>query len=113
MKTSNPHLRVLLSLGGNAIKSEVFETITSSKSLSVEVATNVATYLQANTLDGVELNWQWPGTSGGSKSRDGLTRFTKVSFAVFVSRLKNKLVQLGLHHCLLSFSTLSNHLVTN
>ena len=83
MKTNNTNLRLILSLGGSSIKSEAFEAIAASKQALAEFAESVTQFMQDKEFDGVEVDWRWPGQTGGSKTKDGL----------------NKLIKVGIHHC--------------
>ncbi|KAF2350957.1 Glycoside hydrolase family 18 catalytic domain [Trinorchestia longiramus] len=77
MKLKNPNLRTIVSVGGSSVKAESFERIVSTKSSISNFTDNIVDFLQTKDMDGVEVDWQWPGQRGGSKDRNDLTLLMK------------------------------------
>ncbi|XP_018019179.1 uncharacterized protein LOC108675662 [Hyalella azteca] len=77
MKAENPRLRVIVALGGTSIKSTSFAQVTSTKAAVANFSEQVVDFLRTRRMDGVEVDWRWPGEDGGSKDRDDLTLLIK------------------------------------
>ncbi|KAK8754238.1 hypothetical protein OTU49_015097, partial [Cherax quadricarinatus] len=78
LKEKNPDLRVVASVGGSKVKPETFSLITASVDGIANFTDSVAEFLSRNNLDGVEVDWRWPGLAGGNKDKNDLTTLIKV-----------------------------------
>ncbi|XP_061488231.1 chitinase-3-like protein 1 [Rhineura floridana] len=57
LKTRNPNLKTLLSVGGYAMGSEPFRKVTTSPVTRLAFVTSVVQLLQNNNFDGLDLSW--------------------------------------------------------
>jgi chitinase len=68
LKARNPQLKILLSIGG--WEAEGFSDAALSQASREKFARSVVALLRAHSLDGVDLDWEYPGQSvAGIKSR--------------------------------------------
>jgi chitinase len=68
LKAQNPRLKILLSVGG--WEAEGFSDAASSAASREKLARSVVALLREQSLDGVDLDWEYPGQSvAGIKSR--------------------------------------------
>jgi len=75
-RTQNPRLKVMVSLGGQAIKASTFSSfITDLKSLN-NLTSSINKLYRDGIVDGVELDWEWP-FSNGKKDRIKLIRYAR------------------------------------
>ena len=78
-KRQNSRLKVMASLGGEAMKASTFTTfITDIESLN-NLTSSINRLYRDGLLDGVELDWEWPTREGGKKDRIKLIRYARVS----------------------------------
>ena len=78
-KRQNSRLKVMASLGGEAMKASTFSTfITDIESLN-NLTSSINRLYREGLLDGVELDWEWPTREGGKKDRIKLIRYARVS----------------------------------
>ncbi|XP_064605419.1 uncharacterized protein LOC135470392 [Liolophura sinensis] len=63
MKSINPRMKVLLSVGGPEQSSELFLDMLSSRDSILQFATNVVEYLRKYGFDGIDIAWEFPGNS--------------------------------------------------
>lgn len=81
LKTKNPDLRVMLSLGGWEQNPRLWSKLVSSRSNMVAFAEEAAQYLQLNDFDGLNLNWEYPATRGSpATDKQGYAELTEVRF---------------------------------
>ena len=59
MKKDYPHLKIMLSVGGG--KTGGFQEVISNISKREEFAVSSAKYLKAMELDGIDIDWEFPG----------------------------------------------------
>ena len=81
LKKKNSDLKILASVGGSLVSSDTFrELVDPSSNLDViaNFTLSLASFVEENRLDGVEVDWQWPGEGDGPSSKDDLTSFFKV-----------------------------------
>ena len=71
-------MKLVVSIGGDNIKSETFSLITSSAEGISNFTKGVAKFISKNDIDGVEIDWRWPSKQGGVKDKDDLTTLMKV-----------------------------------
>ena len=64
MKKKNPKLKVLLALGGWKIGSDPFIPMMSDKRKRRLFIRNVIRYLRKHGFDGLDMDWEFPGTRG-------------------------------------------------
>ncbi|KAK4298653.1 hypothetical protein Pmani_029009 [Petrolisthes manimaculis] len=78
LKTTNPHLKIVASLGGSRMKGETFSLLTSSAEGLANFTQGASDFINEMGLDGLEMDWRWPGQQGGAKDRQQLTTLMKV-----------------------------------
>ena len=88
LRVQNPKLKILASLGGEAVKSATFSNfITDLESLN-NLTSSINSYYRNGLLDGVELDWEWPFQEGGKKDRIKLIRYARVRGSSFFNPVK-------------------------
>lgn len=66
LKNENPDLKILICIGGTKFKG--FSEMAASKKNRKAFAKNVNNFLKKYNLDGVNLDWEFPGTENGGHS---------------------------------------------
>ena len=90
LRRQNPRLKVLASLGGQAVKASTFSSfITDLESLN-NLTSSINSFYRDGLLDGVEINWEWPFVEGGKKDRIKLIRYARVNLINDDQLLKTK-----------------------
>ena len=83
MRKQNPRLHIIASLGGEAVKGSTFSSlITDNESLS-NLTSSISSFHEDGTIDGLELDWEWPVRDGGKKDRIKLIRYARVIGALY------------------------------
>ncbi|KAL8606619.1 hypothetical protein ACOMHN_009504 [Nucella lapillus] len=78
LKTLNPKLRVLLSVGGWLAGGAKFSQLVSSEDSMRRFVGNATQYLRRHGLDGLDVDWEFPGSvERGSRPEDRV-RFTRL-----------------------------------
>ncbi|CAG2109990.1 unnamed protein product [Medioppia subpectinata] len=60
LKTRNPELKVIVSVGGAKAPSEPFSNLVNNSSLRAEFINNTIAYLKQYGFDGLDLDWEYP-----------------------------------------------------
>lgn len=63
MKSINPRMKILLSVGGPEQSSDPFLDVLSSPDRILQFATNAVAYLRRYGFDGIDIAWEYPGNS--------------------------------------------------
>lgn len=84
IKRQYPDLKLIVSIGGWSESSSVFSNVARSAQLRETFATNVLGFLNTYGFDGVDIDWEYPGTRGGDRSID------KANFILFLEALYKK-----------------------
>ena len=79
LKDDNPHLKTLLSIGGQTAGSKDFLEIVRSEDNLRSFARNCIIYLRDRKFDGIDIDWEWPG----DVHKNNFTQLLKVAIAVF------------------------------
>lgn len=83
LKQKNPRLKVLLAVGGWRIGSEPFLPVVESDESRKTFARNVVRYLRKHKFDGLDVDWEFPGTRGsGSDDKYKFTALLGVSMTL-------------------------------
>ncbi|XP_075219146.1 putative chitinase 2 [Lycorma delicatula] len=67
LKLKNPHLKVLLSVGGWTEGSINYSLLAEDPTRRRHFVNSVINYLRTYNFDGLDINWQFPGERGGSR----------------------------------------------
>lgn len=79
LKQTNPSLKIHLAVGGASAGTWPFESLASSSINMYTFATNAASYLRAHGFDGLDLDWEFPGTS----FKHAFTQLCEILFTQF------------------------------
>ncbi|XP_058066049.1 probable chitinase 2 [Anopheles bellator] len=80
LRESNPHLKVLLAIGGWNEGSEAYSNLTADPERRQAFATNALHFIRRHGFDGLDLDWEYPTQRGGSP-------IDKENFVAFVQEL--------------------------
>uniref|UniRef100_A0A0L8GR24 GH18 domain-containing protein n=1 Tax=Octopus bimaculoides TaxID=37653 RepID=A0A0L8GR24_OCTBM len=75
LKTVNPKLKILMAVGGWKIGSKPFLPVVKNKENIRIWVKNVITYLRKYKFDGLDMDWEFPGTRGSKASDKTLYTF--------------------------------------
>lgn len=79
LKRKNPQLKVLLAVGGWRAGSEPFVAVVNSDSNRKLFAENAATFIRRHGFDGLDIDWEFPGSRGsGPEHKPLFTALLKV-----------------------------------
>lgn len=59
-KESHPHIKILVSVGGEHFPSSHFSNMVSSNQSIAEFVDSLRAFLEENMFDGVDIGWRWP-----------------------------------------------------
>jgi len=94
LRASKPGLSVLLSLGGQAVTSNTFRAIVSRKDQLNNFTQSLNQLYQEKTIQGIELDWEWPLDSGDKKDKIKLIRYIRqVKLATGDENIKRRIVR--------------------
>lgn len=86
LKKSNPRLKVLLAVGGWRAGSGPFVAVVASTKTRKVFATNAANFVRRHGFDGLDVDWEFPGSRGSGPEHKALfTLLLKVGIAVRLS----------------------------
>ncbi len=107
LKTINPNLKILVSLGGWG-KSNGFSDAALTEESRATFVESAIDYLEANQLDGIDIDWEYPAQPGaGNINRPEDTQ----NFTLLLRDLRTALDQVGERdqtHYLLTIATAAN-----
>lgn len=86
LKARNPNLKIMIAVGGWNHGSGKFSNMVTDSSLRSKFVSTAVTFLTKNKFDGLDLDWEYPGSRAGSRYSDKqlfttLTRELKAAFA--------------------------------
>ncbi|CAL4110837.1 unnamed protein product, partial [Meganyctiphanes norvegica] len=84
-KKQNPQLKTLLAVGGWNQGSANFSLIASDSEKRKTFVDSVLVFLKAHDFDGLDMDWEYPGSRGGNSTYD------KTNFVILLSELHNAL----------------------
>ena len=79
IRKQNPRLRVVVSLGGEAVKGSLFSSLITNNDSFNNLTSSISNYHKDEVIDGLEIDWEWPVRDGGKKDRMKLIRYARVS----------------------------------
>ena len=82
LKTINPSLKVLLSVGGWNLGSGVFSNMAIDANTRASFVSTSVSFLRKWNFDGLDIDWEYPGSRDGSRASD------KQSFTQLLKDLK-------------------------
>lgn len=77
LRYQNPRLKVLASLGGEAVKASTFSSFITERESLNNLTSSINAHYRSGLLDGVEIDWEWPFQEGGKKDRIKLIRYAR------------------------------------
>ncbi|XP_035828555.1 acidic mammalian chitinase [Aplysia californica] len=84
LRAKNPDLKVLLAVGGWAAGYEPFYDVMGSAENITEFANNVVAYLRSQNMDGLDMDWEFPGSRGSPpEDRENFTYLMKELYTAF------------------------------
>ncbi|XP_071101187.1 chitinase-3-like protein 2 [Haliotis cracherodii] len=84
LKKRNPNLRVLLAVGGWKEGSKPFKKVIETENTISKWAENAVTFLRQHNLDGMDMDWEFPGVRGSVPS-------DKYKFTILLKTFQEKL----------------------
>ncbi|RZB41615.1 acidic mammalian chitinase-like [Asbolus verrucosus] len=88
LKSKNPNIKLILSVGGWAEGSTTFSHVAADADKKAKMAESTLWYLQTYSFDGVDIDWEYPGKRGG-------TTADKENFIDMLWVLRNKFNENG------------------
>ena len=80
IRKQNPRLRIVASLGGEAMKGSLFSSLITENESFSNLTSSINDYHKNDVIDGLEIDWEWPVRDGGKKDRMKLIRYARVSY---------------------------------
>lgn len=68
LKSSSPSTKTSIAIGGWNEGSEKYSTVASSSAKRKKLISDAVSFLQTYGFDGFDLDWEYPGSRGGSAS---------------------------------------------
>jgi len=94
IRKQNPRLRVVASLGGEAMKGSLFSSLITENESFSNLTSSISDFHKKDVIDGLEIDWEWPVRDGGKKDRMKLIRYARqIKIAVgeeFIRSQRNK-----------------------
>ena len=81
LRRRHPSLKLLVSLGGRAVKASVFAAVAADKHRMRNLTDSIDRLHSRGdrpVIDGVEIDWEWPTAGGDEEDRDSLVRYARV-----------------------------------
>lgn len=66
IKADNPDLKLLVSLGGWTVGSEIYSVVAGDPALRANLIESALDFIETNQFDGLDLDWEYPGVQNGS-----------------------------------------------
>ena len=104
LRTRNPELRVLVSVGGAHVPADVAESLVKSAERRAVFSSSVSRIVKNEELNGIEINFELEAKGGSRYSKGGIVALAKVYLPItnlFLSKRANFYVNRGLNTALL------------
>lgn len=81
LRSANPDLKLLISVGGAKVKGLAFSTLASEAGQDslANLTASIGDLRKDEVIDGVEVDWEWPTQFGDKKDKTRLVSFIRVS----------------------------------
>lgn len=66
LKSTNPDVKLLITLGGWTEDSMAFSHVAADPHKKSTLASTLIHYMQTYNLDGIDIDWEYPGQNGGT-----------------------------------------------
>jgi len=94
LRELRPQLKVLLSIGGQAIPGDTLRAIVSRKDQLANFTDSLNALYQDNTIQGMELDWEWPLDTNDKKDKIKLIRYMRqLKLATGSTNVRRRLVR--------------------
>ena len=90
LRSQNPRLLVLASLGGEAVKATTFSSFITDRESLNNLTSSINNHYRSGLLDGVEIDWEWPFQGGDKKDRIKMIRYARVRKTINLSKFSIK-----------------------
>jgi len=77
IRKQNPRLRIVASLGGEAVKGSLFSSLITENESFSNLTSSINDFHKDDVIDGLEIDWEWPVRDGGKKDRMKLIRYAR------------------------------------
>lgn len=77
IRKQNPSLRIVVSLGGEAVKGSLFSSLITDNDAFNNLTSSINHFHKDDVIDGLEIDWEWPVRDGGKKDRMKLIRYAR------------------------------------
>jgi chitinase len=93
LKAKYPKLKVLISLGGWSWSKYFSDAVLTDASRKAFVSSCIDTFLSTGAFDGIDLDWEWPGSEGNAGNI--IRPEDKQNFTLALKEFRTQLDQLG------------------
>ena len=90
LRSQNPRLLVLASLGGEAVKATTFSSFITDRESLNNLTSSINNHYRSGLLDGVEIDWEWPFAGGDKKDRIKMIRYARVRKTINFVKIFNE-----------------------
>jgi chitinase len=78
LRQKNPNLKILISIGGWFAKSTPFNRILANANSRNTFIQNALNFIAHHKFDGIDLQWEYPGSIESGASADSKQKFTSL-----------------------------------
>ncbi|XP_004380470.1 chitinase-3-like protein 2 isoform X1 [Trichechus manatus latirostris] len=92
IKTENPKLKILLSIGGYKFGSKAFHPMVDSSTSCLEFINSVIPFLRNHNFDGLDISWIYPGLKDSTHFTELIHELAEVFQKDFINSRKERLL---------------------